>query len=53
MVLAHSPNEVQPPPYSGFGTALKGYAQLKITLGQFGSAPEQWRLRGRLEGADK
>ena len=35
VVLAHTANEVQSPPYSGFGTALTGYSQLKITLGQF------------------
>ena len=35
VVLAHTPNDVQSPPYSGFGTALTGYSQLKITLGQF------------------
>ncbi len=35
VVLAHSPNEVQSPPYRSFGTALTDYPQLKITLGQF------------------
>ena len=35
VVLAHAPDEVQSPPYIGFGTALTGYSQLKITLGQF------------------
>ncbi len=35
VVLAHTPNEVQSPPYRGFGTALTGYSQLRSTLGQF------------------
>jgi hypothetical protein len=35
VVLAHSPNQVQSPPYRGFGVALTNYSQLKITLGQF------------------
>ena len=35
VVLAHSPNVLQLGPYSGFGTALTGYSQLRITLGQF------------------
>lgn len=34
-VLTHTPNGVQSAPYRGFGTALAGYSQLKITLGQF------------------
>jgi hypothetical protein len=35
VVLAHTANEVQTPPYGGFGTALTGYSPLKITLGEF------------------
>ena len=34
VVLAHSPNVVQPTPYRGFGAAVTDYSQLKITLGQ-------------------
>ena len=35
VVLAHTQNKVQTAPYRGYGTALAGYSQLKITLGQF------------------
>jgi hypothetical protein len=36
VVLEHAPNQVQSPPYRGFGVALTNYSQLRITLGQFG-----------------
>lgn len=35
VVLAHSPNNVQSPPYQSFGTGLTNYPQLKITIDQF------------------
>jgi hypothetical protein len=35
VVLAHSPNNVQSPPYQSFGTGLTNYPQLKITIAQF------------------
>jgi hypothetical protein len=35
VVLAHSPNEAQAPPYRSFGTSLTGYPPLRITLDQF------------------
>ncbi len=35
IVLAHSPNNVQLPPYQSFGTGLRDFPQLKITLAQF------------------
>ncbi|HEY6474377.1 MAG TPA: hypothetical protein VIY26_15895 [Acidimicrobiales bacterium] len=35
VVLAHSANLVQSPPYPSFGTAVTGYPQLKITDAQF------------------
>jgi hypothetical protein len=35
VVLAHSANFVQQPPYRGFGTAVTDYPQLKITVAQF------------------
>ena len=47
VVLGHSPNNDQATPYKSFGTALTDYSQLRITLGQIGTATEQWRLRGR------
>jgi hypothetical protein len=36
MVLAHSPNLVQPTPYPSYGTALTHFPQLKVTIPQFG-----------------
>ena len=35
VVLAHSANLVQSPPYRSFGTAVTDYPQLKITIAQF------------------
>ena len=35
VVLAHSADVQQSPPYNGFGISLTGYSQLRITLAQF------------------
>jgi hypothetical protein len=35
VVLAHSRNNVQSPPYQSFGTGLSDFPQLKITIAQF------------------
>ena len=35
VVLGHSPNNAQAPPYQGFGTELSDFPQLKITIAQF------------------
>jgi hypothetical protein len=35
IVLGHSPNNVQSPPYPSFGTGLSDFPQLKITIAQF------------------
>jgi hypothetical protein len=35
VVLGHSPNQVQSPPYRSFGTGLTNYPQLKVTIAQF------------------
>ena len=35
VVLGHSPNNVQLPPYQSFGTGLSDFPQLKITIAQF------------------
>jgi hypothetical protein len=35
VVLAHSPNNVQQPPFQSFGTGLSNFSQLRITDAQF------------------
>jgi hypothetical protein len=35
VVLGHSPNDVQYPPFQSFGTGLANFPQLKITIAQF------------------
>lgn len=35
VVLGHSPNNVQSPPFRSFGTGLTDFPQLKITIAQF------------------
>ncbi|HEX4126560.1 MAG TPA: hypothetical protein VHX67_03175 [Acidimicrobiales bacterium] len=35
IVLGHSPNDVQSPPFQSFGTGLTHFSQLKITIAQF------------------